>query len=115
LELYARYYLYLAIENIYYLVLMWYHKTTWAESLICVQAVNPVVIKAIGRELDLSWDPERPLGSCPEDQKFKTSGSPGGWKSRLEKTALVESFWNPRSDTMWVIFELMKIKEEVWN
>jgi hypothetical protein len=28
LELYARYYLYLAIENIYYLVLMWYHKTT---------------------------------------------------------------------------------------
>jgi len=36
MERYARYYyyLYLAIENIYYLVLMWYHKTTWAESLI---------------------------------------------------------------------------------
>ena len=29
LELFrARYYLYLAIENIYYLALMWYHKTT---------------------------------------------------------------------------------------
>ncbi len=57
LELYARYYLYIAIENIYYLALMWYHKTTWAESLIFVQAVNSVVIKAIGRELDLSWVP----------------------------------------------------------
>ena len=33
---------------------MWYQKTTGAESLIRVQAVNPVVIKAIGRELDLS-------------------------------------------------------------
>ncbi len=48
------YYLYRAIENIYYLALMWYQKTTGAESLICVQAVNSVVIKAIGRELDLS-------------------------------------------------------------
>ena len=28
LELHAGYYQYLAIENIYYLALMWYHKTT---------------------------------------------------------------------------------------
>jgi len=51
LELYARYYLYLAIENIYYLALMWYQKTTGAESLIRVQAGNPVVI----RPLEENW------------------------------------------------------------
>ena len=33
------------------------------------------------------------------------------WR-RLSEWSL---FWTPRSDTMWVISELMKIKEEVWN
>jgi hypothetical protein len=113
--------------------------------MICVQAVNAVVIKAIDRELEISWVSGWKVwnwSSLVQQHSFSLT-LPRVWfgtyslsflerdlwvaaqrnrSSTPPKVLEVESkdwgrlpewslFWTPRSDTMWVIYELTRSKK----